>query len=146
MVQKRKDNWTIDEDTLLANTVLDYIKSGKTQLLAFQEVGNQLNRTSSACGFRWNSYVRKQYKEEIKIAKHRRKNEKEKNNESLIENTFAESPQINLGDIITFLKDLDQQFVKLKSENVNIKQEYEQIKDEHNELLMLIGKASRLTK
>lgn len=146
MVQKRKDNWTNEEDILLANTVLDCIKSGKTQLLAFQEVGDRLNRSPSACGFRWNSFVRKYYKEEINLAKKCRKNEKEKNTQPIIEKTFEESPQFQLVDIITFLKDLDQQFVNLKSENVSIKHEYEQIKNDHNELLILIGKASRLGK
>jgi prespore-specific regulator len=69
----RQDAWTPDEDLLLAEDVLRHIREGGTQLLAFEEVGKQLSRTSAACGFRWNSYVRKQYKSGIELAKKQRK-------------------------------------------------------------------------
>ena len=36
-------------------------------------MGRHLSRTPAACGFRWNSYVRKQYKERIEEAKQLRK-------------------------------------------------------------------------
>ncbi|WP_336761484.1 hypothetical protein [Paenibacillus sp. USHLN196] len=66
---KRKDEWNVDDDNLLASTVLMYIKSGKTQLKAFEDVGSKLSRTSAACGFRWNSAVRHRYIESIAEAK-----------------------------------------------------------------------------
>lgn len=69
MVNSRQDGWSHDEDSLLAETVLTYIKSGSTQLKAFEEVGRKLSRTAAACGFRWNSCVRKQYQEQIHQAK-----------------------------------------------------------------------------
>jgi hypothetical protein len=53
----------------LAEVVLRYIREGSTQLKAFEEVGERLSRTSAACGFRWNSFVRKQFKEAIIHAK-----------------------------------------------------------------------------
>ncbi|WP_285766503.1 RsfA family transcriptional regulator [Peribacillus sp. SI8-4] len=69
----RQDAWTHDEDLLLAEVVLRHIREGSTQLKAFEEVGKQLSRTSAACGFRWNSCVRKQYKSGIELAKKQRK-------------------------------------------------------------------------
>src|SRR5699024_7371343 len=58
---------------LLANTVLRHIKDGSTQLNAFEEVGDILNRTAAACGFRWNAVVRNNYHEAIELAKKERK-------------------------------------------------------------------------
>src|SRR5690625_310927 len=65
----RQDAWTKDEDTLLAEVVLRYIREGRTQLEAFKEVAKRLSRTSAACGFRWNATIRKQYAEERRVGK-----------------------------------------------------------------------------
>jgi prespore-specific regulator len=73
MSSTRQDAWNQDEDLLLAEVVLRHIREGSTQLQAFEEVGKQLSRTSAACGFRWNSFVRKQYKSGIELAKKQRK-------------------------------------------------------------------------
>ena len=73
MTTTRQDAWTHDEDLLLAEVVLRHIREGATQLAAFEEVGRKLSRTPAACGFRWNSYVRKQYKTGIEVAKKQRK-------------------------------------------------------------------------
>jgi prespore-specific regulator len=73
MSSTRQDAWNQDEDLLLAEVVLRHIREGGTQLQAFEEVGKQLSRTSAACGFRWNSFVRKQYKSGIELAKKQRK-------------------------------------------------------------------------
>lgn len=73
MSSTRQDAWSPDEDLLLAEVVLKNIREGGTQLLAFEEVGKRLSRTAAACGFRWNSYVRKQYKAGIELAKKQRK-------------------------------------------------------------------------
>jgi prespore-specific regulator len=72
----RSDAWTHEDDLLLAETVLRYIREGGTQLQAFEEVGDKLNRTSAACGFRWNAEIRQQYEQAIQIAKKQRKERK----------------------------------------------------------------------
>ncbi|MBQ7233308.1 MAG: RsfA family transcriptional regulator [Bacillales bacterium] len=72
----RQDGWTKSDDETLAKEVLKKIREGKTQLSAFQEVGERLNRTPSACGFRWNSTLRKIYADEIQAAKVERKMKK----------------------------------------------------------------------
>lgn len=76
MSANRQDAWTEDEDLLLAEVVLRYIREGGTQLQAFEEVGKRLSRTAAACGFRWNSYVRKKYQSGIELAKKQRKERK----------------------------------------------------------------------
>ncbi|WP_404443976.1 RsfA family transcriptional regulator [Sutcliffiella horikoshii] len=72
----RQDAWSHEDDLLLAETVLRYIRDGGTQLAAFEEVGDALNRTSAACGFRWNAEVRKKYEPAVAIAKKQRKEKK----------------------------------------------------------------------
>ncbi|MDG5786462.1 RsfA family transcriptional regulator [Evansella sp. AB-P1] len=74
----RQDAWSEEDDLLLAETVLRHIREGGTQLQAFDEVGDALNRTSAACGFRWNAVVRDKYEDAIKLAKKHRKDRKRK--------------------------------------------------------------------
>ncbi len=73
MKETRQDAWTKEEDELLAETVLQFIKNGNTQLEAFKAVAVKLSRTPAACGFRWNANVRKKYEKEIELAKEERK-------------------------------------------------------------------------
>src|SRR5699024_12178976 len=96
MKQIRQDAWSQEEDSLLAEIVLNYIENGDTQIEAFKEAAKQLQRTPAACGFRWNASIRE--KHEAEIARTRRKkrtkkkesikvesnDEKEKLNESAI--------------------------------------------------------------
>lgn len=69
----RQDAWTAEDDLLLAETVLRHVREGSTQLNAFEEVGDKLNRTSAACGFRWNAVVRHTYEKALQLAKKQRK-------------------------------------------------------------------------
>jgi prespore-specific regulator len=69
----RQDAWTDENDLLLAETVLRHVREGSTQLNAFEEVGDKLNRTSAACGFRWNAVVRHRYEKALQLAKKQRK-------------------------------------------------------------------------
>ncbi|WP_168120674.1 RsfA family transcriptional regulator [Paenibacillus sp. HB172176] len=72
MTAVRQDAWSPDDDLILAEVTLRHIREGSTQLGAFEEVGERIGRTSAACGFRWNSCVRKRYEEAIQIAKQQR--------------------------------------------------------------------------
>lgn len=76
LVKVRQDAWSHEDDLLLAETVLRHIREGSTQLNAFDEVGDHLNRTSAACGFRWNAEVRSKYESAIDLAKRQRKEKK----------------------------------------------------------------------
>lgn len=77
---KRLPDWSNDEDTKLADIVLDHIRTGSTQLKAFDEASeiftsNEIftSRTPSACGFRWNSTLRKKYEASIQEARIQKK-------------------------------------------------------------------------
>lgn len=76
MVANRQDAWTTEDDLLLAEVTLRHIREGGTQLSAFEEVAEKMGRTAAACGFRWNSYVRKKYVQAIAIAKAQRQKNK----------------------------------------------------------------------
>ncbi len=69
----RQDAWTEENDLLLAETVLRHVREGSTQLNAFDEVGDKLNRTAAACGFRWNAVVRHSYEKALQLARKQRK-------------------------------------------------------------------------
>ena len=73
MSKLRQDAWMEENDSLLAQAVLKHVREGSTQLNAFEEAGDSLNRTAAACGFRWNAVVRKQYEQELLEAKKERK-------------------------------------------------------------------------
>lgn len=68
----RQDAWSEEDDLILAEVTLRHIREGGTQLAAFEEVGERIGRTAAACGFRWNSFVRKKYEGAIQIAKAQR--------------------------------------------------------------------------
>ncbi|WP_080874266.1 RsfA family transcriptional regulator [Oceanobacillus timonensis] len=133
MVKVRQDAWSHEDDLLLAETVLRHIREGSTQLNAFEEVGDHLNRTSAACGFRWNAEVRNKYENAIDLAKRQRKERKRAFNKTVQavpkmrpanqpehtpsdeESTDKPEPQINLEEpaatfnldsVITYLKSL----------------------------------------
>jgi prespore-specific regulator len=72
MTAIRQDAWSEEDDLILAEVTLRHIREGSTQLSAFEEVGDKIGRTSAACGFRWNSCVRKKYDAAISIAKAQR--------------------------------------------------------------------------
>ncbi|MFG6118937.1 RsfA family transcriptional regulator [Thalassobacillus sp. B23F22_16] len=133
MTKVRQDAWSHEDDLLLAETVLRHIREGSTQLKAFDEVGDALNRTSAACGFRWNAEVRQKYEQAIEIAKKQRKEKKRAEameqpkrpakaqhkfaeveaNPSLVEEpatvshtSDAPAAQLNLSSVIDYLRNL----------------------------------------
>ena len=73
MTKVRQDAWVKENDEILAEAVLRHVKEGSTQLNAFEEASDLLNRTAAACGFRWNAVVRRIYEEELNQAKKERK-------------------------------------------------------------------------
>ncbi|SER96709.1 transcription factor, RsfA family [Gracilibacillus ureilyticus] len=102
----RQDAWTKDEDVILAETVLHYIREGKTQLEAFKEAGNKLSRTSAACGFRWNATLRKHYEQAIQSAKNNRK----KVNPYTDAEAVQEMDQPNFTQVIQSLEKISQYY------------------------------------
>jgi prespore-specific regulator len=135
MTSIRQDAWTQDEDLLLAEVVLRYIREGGTQLQAFEDVGRRLSRTAAACGFRWNSYVRKQYKEAIELAKKQRKEKKKeavihREQKGIATAEIAATKELTLEEVIAFLQRYHQSandFQHVMDENRALKKDMEQL-------------------
>ncbi|AZV42161.1 RsfA family transcriptional regulator [Peribacillus asahii] len=149
----RQDAWSQDEDLLLAEVVLRYIREGSTQLRAFEEVGKQLSRTPAACGFRWNSFVRKQYKSGIELAKKQRKENKgqrdarlEEKLEREVENMhectqqveFVEenkmSDSVSFQEIVSYLKKMDETVRLYEQEKQQRAEEFGDLQRENQQL------------
>ncbi|MFC7060736.1 RsfA family transcriptional regulator [Halobacillus seohaensis] len=151
MPKVRQDAWSHEDDLLLAETVLRHIREGGTQLKAFDEVGDVLNRTSAACGFRWNAEIRQKYEQAVDLAKKQRK-EKKRNeatfNQPVMvtqedEETFIpsanetntvenlESTTINLPEVIAYLTTLQ----KENHSQTSLNHQIEQLEGEKNDLL-----------
>lgn len=114
MMKVRQDAWSHEDDLLLAETVLRHIREGSTQLNAFEEVGDALNRTSAACGFRWNAVVRDKYDDAIKLAKKHRKQKKRQ----LAQDS---KPQVQKG----FEQDMEPSYSFVEEFNKHQSQEFE---------------------
>lgn len=174
MVNGRQDGWSHSEDCFLADTILTYIKNGSTQLKAFEEVGRKLSRTAAACGFRWNSYVRRHYQEEIHQAKIARQKGENKIVEQKVEEASgvdkkksdAIAAQIDFETCLKFLQRLGRKLqghsfeefdgiavennqlrntiLSLAKERDVLEKQLAEIKDDHQTLLSYFEKARRM--
>jgi len=142
MTKVRQDAWSHEDDLLLAETVLRHVREGSTQLDAFEEVGDKLNRTGAACGFRWNAIVRKKYEKAVDLAKKQRKQLKRAHQKRLVRNwqsSYLEKqidspgsppiiseqsddrqPKLTLSQVIHFLQNLqtnDSEIMRIQAEN-----------------------------
>lgn len=152
LMKMRQDAWTTEEDLLLAETVLRHIREGSTQLKAFDEVGDKLNRTSAACGFRWNAEVRQNYEEAIQISKKQRKERKRAEGKKEKE-YFASMPKqkarsaksseersaslLTMEHVISFLQQLEENpshTGSLQAENETLRGQLETLQKENHEL------------
>ncbi|KRG14151.1 RsfA family transcriptional regulator [Lederbergia galactosidilytica] len=141
MTTSRQDAWSSDEDLLLAELVLSHIREASTQLKAFEEAGKQLKRTAAACGFRWNSNIRKQYKEEISQAKKARKNLKLVEDststtdlQKMEESPLKQQPSSILANATSLLNEIEKELAELdyyKSENMRLKNEVRNLQALH---------------
>ncbi len=168
----RQDAWTHEDDLLLAETVLRHIREGSTQLLAFEEVGDKLNRTSAAVGFRWNAIVRNKYEKAIELAKKQRKERKRAQamkpiRSSAVLNSQQTKP-IDLQDVINYLKELkddqskstemrdlkeqlEKEKAQLKAENEELKQKlkkleekYSVVQEDYQSLIQIMERARKM--
>jgi prespore-specific regulator len=131
MAVKRQDAWTPDDDLVLAEITLRHIREGSTQLTAFEEVAEKLGRTPAACGFRWNSCVRKKYEAAIQIAKaHRQKRNKEKGarRSRIAESVPGLSPDraVSLDSIIRYLRQHKLDVTEMRKRQQELEKEIEE--------------------
>ncbi|TDQ37999.1 RsfA family transcriptional regulator [Aureibacillus halotolerans] len=155
MIKVRQDAWSHEDDLLLAETVLRHIREGSTQLKAFDEVGDALNRTSAACGFRWNAEIRNKYEQAIAMAKKQRKAYKKEQAQAYVPGhirdepvkrategitqspspTAAKTSMTSLQDVIQFLSTFDEkQSQVLAEDHEQLQRLYEKQKEEIQEL------------
>ena len=117
--KKRKDSWTVENDKVLADTVLTFMREGKTQLQAFVEAATILGRTRQACGFRWNKTLRKQY------------------NLQKLNRSKPNGVHIHLQQAMTSYDELAQAYERLK-------QDYEQLKSENQKIKAWLANGKEL--
>ncbi|CCQ98138.1 conserved hypothetical protein [[Clostridium] ultunense Esp] len=125
MAANRQDAWTADEDLLLAEVTLQHIREGGTQLAAFEKAAERLGRTAAACGFRWNSTIRKEYEEAISMAKGVRK-------KALPPDSQQKS--ITFDEVFRFLKGLQESRRKNSEELSQLKKRVEDLEQENGRL------------
>lgn len=135
----RSDAWTATDDDLLAETVLRHIRSGSTQLKAFEEAGKQLGRTPAACGFRWNGVLRKEYREKIETAMQERKQQKQQVRSVRASRVVAASPVTMsssraMQEVIEFLRSFDDEYQKLRQQVEELKAERDGLAEWANRL------------
>jgi len=125
----RSDAWTPKDDEHLANLVLYHIKTGSTQLRAFEDAANRLGRTAAACGYRWNGVVRKNYRSEIETAKLERKRSQKSNITSIddaqtnVTQTDAVESSESMKEVIRFLETYDAHYQRLLNQLGTLEQE-----------------------
>lgn len=129
-MKTRSDGWLPYEDARLAEIVIEYIRTGKTQLQAFDAIAEVVGRTSAACGFRWNSQVRKQFEDSIKQAKKERKTATMHKTVSVKAVEEESQPSsFAIEDVIRLLTDMKREYKIMESEVHRLKK----ILQENNE-------------
>ncbi|QQK76738.1 RsfA family transcriptional regulator [Salicibibacter cibarius] len=168
MTALRQDAWSEEEDLMLAEIVLKNIREGRTQLQAFEEVGKKLERTSAACGFRWNATIRKKYDEAVKIAKQQKKKQNttekketaraDESSPAPRESAVETEQSLRLEDVITYLKKMEkdekhsgslqealakeqEKSRALASDKEKLQQELERLRDDYKSFLSMLDKA-----
>ncbi|MBU7593694.1 RsfA family transcriptional regulator [Metabacillus halosaccharovorans] len=139
-MKTRHDAWTLENDQLLAETVLSYVQNGHTQSAAFKDIGNRLNRTAAACGYRWNAELRKKYKKEFEQAKMRRKEvslhkKDAKNNQQVLQH--GEVIQLTIDECIHYLSQVRSKEYQnhILDENIRLTEENKKLYDQKQALM-----------
>lgn len=152
----RQDAWSPEDDLMLAEVTLRHIREGSTQLNAFEEVGQRIGRTPAACGFRWNSCVRKKYDAAIQLAKaqrQKRSSRKSSASEGRTDGTAADAEagtkygnateeSVSIDSIIRFLRQWKNSQAELHR---SIRQLEKELKEKEEEIAKLKEENERLS-
>ena len=134
----RSDAWTPEDDDRLSTLVLQHIRTGSTQLRAFEEAANELGRTAAACGYRWNGVVRKGYRDDIEVAKRDRKSaQKMSHADSMAKGLEIATPMNSsesMKDVVKFLQTFDDQYQKLRLQIDSLESERRRLQEKVNYL------------
>jgi prespore-specific regulator len=135
----RSDAWTRDDDDRLSAIVLSHIRTGNTQLRAFEEAASELGRTAAACGYRWNGVLRKERRNEIDSAKVERKSAQRRQPgkapvrrvETATTTTMTSSDSMQ--EVINFLQAYDTQYQKLRQQVEALEEERDMLQEKLRE-------------
>ncbi|MCM3358118.1 transcriptional regulator [Psychrobacillus sp. MER TA 171] len=118
-VKLRKDSWTLEDDNLLKEIILNKIEQGQTQISGFEEASILLGRSKQACAFRWNKNLRPTLF----------KRESTKKEVSLSTQETTDSPTIenHLQLAMKSYDEMKQTYEKITLEYNLLKKDYEQI-------------------
>jgi prespore-specific regulator len=135
----RSDAWTQEDDDKLSSIVLNHIRTGSTQLRAFEEAANELGRTAAACGYRWNGVLRKDLRAEIEAAKRDRKAAQQAGVSSTqsrrnAANSATVTSSDSMKDVIGFLQTFDAQYQKLRKQVDELEQDNARLRERIREL------------
>jgi prespore-specific regulator len=145
----RQDAWTPDDDLILAEVTLRHIREGSTQLAAFEEVGERIGRTAAACGFRWNSCVRKKYEAAIQIAKEQRQKRNQLKRRAAPETAaisfnseelqgrqeMISEDSLSIDTVIRFLRQLKGNYQEMHKQIKNLQRELKEREEKVEQLL-----------
>jgi prespore-specific regulator len=143
----RSDAWTSEDDQRLSSIVLNHIRTGSTQLRAFDEAASELGRTAAACGYRWNGVLRKDLRAEIEAAKRERKAAQKSGvvaspgRRTVVTATVTSSDSMK--DVILFLQTYDVQYQKLRAQVEELEQEKARLVERVHELESFAAQGAR---
>jgi prespore-specific regulator len=128
----KREFWTQDQDELLLNTVIHYLRNGKKQKDAYQEFAKNTGRTTVATVARFNTHTRSYYSEELKDL-----NLRSRRTVTLVHpSEFVESDAkgLNWVGVLDFLKNQEGLVEKLKQQNTEICYRLLEISEENTKL------------
>lgn len=151
-------SWTDEEDLIVRDVILEKVKNGETQLVAFEELSEKLDRSPSSIAFRWNSKLRKAYKDDFKKAKEFRKKSGsqgyEENKVAVLVNVksnhtrtskekFQKQVTLSYDDVIAFIeerKKLDENYEELLEKYNSLQDEYQKLKENFQDVVEVVNK------
>lgn len=130
----RSDAWTRDDDDRLASIVLSHIRTGSTQLRAFEEAASELGRTAAASGYRWNGVLRKERRDEIETAKVERKTAQRRQSGKTptrrVEATTTMTSSDSMQEVINFLQAYDTQYQRMRQQVEKLEEERDLLQEQ----------------
>ena len=144
MKKVRSNAWTEEQDLLLAETVLRYIREGKTQQSAFADISEKLGRTEQAVSFRWNSELKLRFEKAVQLAMQMKKT-KSPMTDSKNEKNMSLQDAINvLVQYVQNVSDSEELVVRLQTENERLKKQIQDLVEENRTYLSIFERAKSM--
>ncbi len=125
----RKNQWTEEENRILANIVTEHIRMGATKTAAFKKAASILGRTAGACSYRWNTVLCKKEPREA-----------EEESPLLLLPPPKVDRDLNVDDIIKYLQSLKgSSLEELREENQLLIKQQEELKNRQTTLEKLFA-------